>query len=205
MGSLVLSLGKLHGGLGRFLPCEVGTHFSMLRHVGWERRSHGLTSRPLESCHHQCLKAVCGLLGYPAGAAAELLDGSVKLRCCTTLFGKRIPSWSFPRFNRLGSDGPCGWLSHAAMGCLEPALEGTGIGRPPSQTGRRGWRTGAGSLEFVCTRARAWTATLLQHFVRSSSLHVHRQNSVAPHVCFYCMRTSTEHPEHIRHHSRVLS
>ena len=43
--------------------------------MGWEQCSHGLTSRPLETCHHQCLKAVCGFLGYPAGAAAELVDG----------------------------------------------------------------------------------------------------------------------------------
>ena len=43
-----------------------------------------------ESCHHQCLKAVCGVLGYPAGAAAELLDGTLKLRHCTTVFTKRL-------------------------------------------------------------------------------------------------------------------
>ena len=33
---------------------------SRLRHLGWNQCSHGLTSRPLESCHHQCLEAVCG-------------------------------------------------------------------------------------------------------------------------------------------------
>ena len=41
---------------------------------------------PLESCHHQCLWAICGVLGYPKGSAAELLDGSLKLRYCTTVF-----------------------------------------------------------------------------------------------------------------------
>ena len=63
ISSLVRALGKLPGGLGRFLPCQVGAHLSRLRHLGWNQCSHGLTSRPLESCHHRCLSAVCGLLG----------------------------------------------------------------------------------------------------------------------------------------------
>ena len=86
LSSLVRALAKLAGGLGRFLPCRVGSHMSRLRHLGWNQCSHGLTSRPLESSHHQCLKAVCGVLGYPKGSALELLDGTLKLRHCTTLF-----------------------------------------------------------------------------------------------------------------------
>ena len=97
ISSLVRALGKLPGGLGRFLPCQVGTHLSRLRHLGWNQCSHGLTSRPLESCHHRCLSAVCGVLGYSEGSAAELLDGSLKLRCCVTPFSNRFPSWSLPQ------------------------------------------------------------------------------------------------------------
>ena len=97
LSSLLRALCKLPGGLGRFLPCRLGPHLSRLRHVGWNQCSHGLDSRPLESCHHQCLKAVCGLLGYPQGSALELLDGTLKLRYCTTLFTKRFPPWSLPR------------------------------------------------------------------------------------------------------------
>ena len=48
--SLFRALGKLIGGLGRFIPCTVGGHMSRLRHLGWHQCSHGLTSRPLESC-----------------------------------------------------------------------------------------------------------------------------------------------------------
>ena len=96
LSSLVRALGKLPGGLGRFLPCQVGTHLSRLRHLGWNQCSHGLTSRPLESCHHRCLSAICGVLGYPKGSAAELLDGALKLRCCNTPFSNRFPSWSLP-------------------------------------------------------------------------------------------------------------
>ena len=96
ISSLVRALGKLPGGLVRFLPCQVGSHLSRLRHLGWNQCSHGLTSRPIESCHHLCLSAICGVLGYPRGSAAELLDGVLKLRCCTTPFSKRFPTWSLP-------------------------------------------------------------------------------------------------------------
>ena len=79
------------------MPCSLGSHLSRLRHVGWNQCSHGLDSRPLESCHHQCLKAVCGVLGYPKGSALELLDGTLKLRHCTDLFSKCFPPRSLPR------------------------------------------------------------------------------------------------------------
>ena len=98
ISSLVRALGKLPGGLGRFLPCSLGSHLSRLRHVGWNQCTHGLISRPSESCHHQCLMAICGVLGYPEGSALELLDGTLKLRYCTDLFTKRLPPWSLPRF-----------------------------------------------------------------------------------------------------------
>ena len=67
ISSLVRALAKLPGGIGRFLPCKVGSHMYRLRHLGWNQCSHGLTSRPLESCHHQCLKAVCGVFGLFQG------------------------------------------------------------------------------------------------------------------------------------------
>ena len=97
LNSLLRALCKLPGGLSRFLPCRLGPHLSRLRHVGWNQCSHGLDSRPLESCHHQCLRAVCGLLGYPQGSASELLDGTLKLRYCTLPFTRRFPPWSLPR------------------------------------------------------------------------------------------------------------
>ena len=37
------------------------------------------------------------VLGYPKGAAAQLLDGTLKLRYCTTIFTTRFPPWSLPR------------------------------------------------------------------------------------------------------------
>ena len=69
--SLVRASSKLPGGLGRFLPCRINSHMSRLGHLGWNQCSHGLTSRPSESCHHQCIEAVCGVLGYPKGSIVD--------------------------------------------------------------------------------------------------------------------------------------
>ena len=93
---LVRALGKLPGGLGRSLPCYVGGRFSRIRHLGWDQCSHGLTSGPLKTCHHQCLKAVCGLSSCPIGAAAELLDGSFK-----------VPSLHHPVLSKISLLGTC--------------------------------------------------------------------------------------------------
>ena len=97
LSSLVRALAKLPG-----LPCRLGSHLSRLRHVGWNQCSHGLNSRPSESCHHQCLKAVCGFWVYPKGSALELLDGTLKLRHCTTLFTMRFHPCSLPRVGHGG-------------------------------------------------------------------------------------------------------
>ena len=112
LSSLVRARAKLLGGLGRFLPCSLGSHMSRLRHLGWNQCSHGLTSRPLESCHHQCLKAVCDVLEYLKGSASELLDGTLKLRYCTTNFTTLFPPWSLPRVGNGGGKRQVGTPGH---------------------------------------------------------------------------------------------
>ena len=97
LSSLVRVLAKLPGGLGTFIPCHLGSYMSRLRHLGWNQCSHGLPSRPLETCHHQCLKAVCGVLVYPKGSALDLPDGTLMLRYCTTIFTTRFIPLSFSR------------------------------------------------------------------------------------------------------------
>ena len=49
IGALMRSLCLLPGGLGRFVPCSNGANHCRLRHIGWEKCGHGLTSRPRES------------------------------------------------------------------------------------------------------------------------------------------------------------
>ena len=51
IGALMRSLCLLPGGLGRFVPFSVGANHCRLRHIGWEKCGHGLTSRPRESTH----------------------------------------------------------------------------------------------------------------------------------------------------------
>ena len=53
VGALMRALCLLPGGLGRFVPCSIGANHCRLRHLGWERCSHGLTSRPRESASHK--------------------------------------------------------------------------------------------------------------------------------------------------------
>ena len=48
-GAIFRALRMLPGGLGRFLPGDIGANHSRLRHIGWEKCSHGLTSRPRET------------------------------------------------------------------------------------------------------------------------------------------------------------
>ena len=49
VGALMRSLCLLPGRLRRFVPCSVGANHCRLRHIGWEKCRHGLTSRPRES------------------------------------------------------------------------------------------------------------------------------------------------------------
>ena len=78
ISSLVRALTKLPGGIGRFLPKTIGILSS------------------------SCLKAAREVLGYPKGSASELLDGTLKLRHCTTIFTMRFPPWSLPRVGNGG-------------------------------------------------------------------------------------------------------
>ena len=46
IGALFRALVAVPGGVRRFVSCEVGANHCRLRHIGWERCGHGLTSRP---------------------------------------------------------------------------------------------------------------------------------------------------------------
>ena len=71
IGALMRSLCLLPGGLCRFVPCSIGANHCGLRHIGWERCGHGLTSGPRESASEPFLDELLQLFHYlPRSARA---------------------------------------------------------------------------------------------------------------------------------------
>ena len=95
IGAMMRSLCMLPGGLGRFVPCSIGADQCRLRHLGWERCSHGLTSRPQESAPCPFLDQLLLLFHYPPRSSGALLAGS-PLRYCSAKFASRTPFWALP-------------------------------------------------------------------------------------------------------------
>ena len=93
---MMRSLCLLPGGLGRFVPCSIGANHCRLRHLGWERCCHGLTSRPRESSSAPFLDQLLSLFHYPTGSSAALLDGTLPLRYCSFKFAAKTPFWVLP-------------------------------------------------------------------------------------------------------------
>ena len=89
IGAMMRSLCLLPGGLGRFVPCSIGANHCRLRHLGWERCCHGLTSRPRESASSPFLDQLLLLFHYPPGSSGALLAGSLPLRYCSSKFASK--------------------------------------------------------------------------------------------------------------------
>ena len=83
-------------GLGWFVPCSLGANHRRLRHTGWEKCGHGLTSRPRESAWEGFGDELLVLFGYPSGSAMALLGGELPLRYCSGKFACRVPTWGLP-------------------------------------------------------------------------------------------------------------
>ena len=92
-GALFRALVGLPGGIRSFVSCDLGAKHCRLRHLGWEKCGHGLTSRPRESASEGLLDELLVLFGYPSGSAAALLAGELSLRCCFGRFACRVPTW----------------------------------------------------------------------------------------------------------------
>ena len=94
--AMMRSLFMLLGGLGRFVPCSIGANHYRLRHLGWERCSHGLTSRPQESASVPFLDQLLLLFHYLPRSSGALLTGSFPLRYCSARVASRTPFWALP-------------------------------------------------------------------------------------------------------------
>ena len=90
------ALSLLLGGLRRFLPGGIGANHSRLRHIGWDKCSHGLTSRPRETSSVDFLDELLVLFGYPSASGADLLAGTLPLRYYSESFARRVPTWRLP-------------------------------------------------------------------------------------------------------------
>ena len=96
LGALFRGLRDLPFRLRRFVPCDIGANHCRLRHIGWERCGHGLTSRPRESASEDFLNRLLVLFGYPDGSDAALLAGVLPLRYCSARFACKLPTWRPP-------------------------------------------------------------------------------------------------------------
>ena len=94
--ALMRSLCLLPGGLRRFVPCSIGANHCRLRHIGWEKCGHGLTSRPRESASELFLNELLSLFRYPPKSGRALLTGTLPLRYCAARFAYSTPTWRLP-------------------------------------------------------------------------------------------------------------
>ena len=101
IGAMMRSLCMLLGGLGRVVPCSVGANHCRLRHFGWEKCGHGLTSRPRESASELFLNELLSLFRYPPESGRALLNGTLPLRYCAARFAKSTPTWRLPVSGRV--------------------------------------------------------------------------------------------------------
>ena len=102
IGAFMRSLCLLPGGLARFVPCFIGANHCRLRHIGWEKCGHGLTSKPRESASVPFLDELLFLFRYPVGSGRALLAGTLLLRYCFDRFACRTPIWRLPAFGGVG-------------------------------------------------------------------------------------------------------
>ena len=103
IGALMRSLCLLPGGLRRFVPCSIGANHCRLRHIGWEKCGHGLTSRPRESASELVLDELLSLFRFPSKSGRALLNGTLPLRYCAARFAYSTPTWRLPVSGHVGS------------------------------------------------------------------------------------------------------
>ena len=98
------SLCFLPGGLRRFVPYSIGANHCRLRHIGWEKCGHGLSSRPRESASVLFLDELLSLFRYPPRSGRALVGGTLPLRYCAARFCLLYSDLAFAGF------WSCSWL-----------------------------------------------------------------------------------------------
>ena len=126
-GAIFRALSLLPGGLGRFLPGGIGANHCRLRHIGWDKCSHGLSSRPRETSSVWFLDELLVLFGYPSASGAGLLAGTLPLRFFSESFARRIPTWRLPEGGNVASFLASGGLVRGGPSALSIALGGAGV------------------------------------------------------------------------------
>ena len=126
-GAIFRALRMLPGGLGRFLPGDIGANHGRLRHIGWEKCCHGLTSRPRETSSVGFLDELLLLFGYPAASGADLLAGTLPLRYYSESFARTIPASRLPESGNVASFLASGELVRGGPCALSSALGGAGF------------------------------------------------------------------------------
>ena len=175
VGAIMRSLCFLPGGLGRSVPCFVGANHCRLRHIGWEKCGHGLSSRPRESASEPFFNELLGLFRYPARSGRALLAGTLSLRYSAARFACSTPTWRLPVPGRVAD------LVAAHVGAGREALvddvgqevhwvSGSGSGRKRIRLNRRTPAHLAGCM--VHSRPRVWKR--LSH-VETSSISDHKR------------------------------
>ena len=120
----------LPGGLGRFLPggywgpCSIGANHCRLRHIGWDKCCHGLTSRPRKTSSVWFLDELLILFGYSAASGADLLAGVLPLRYFSENFARKISTWRLPENGSVASFLASGELVRGVPSALSAALGG---------------------------------------------------------------------------------
>ena len=122
IGALFRGLRDLPLGLRRFVPCDIGANHCRLRHIGWERCGHGLTSRPRESASEDFFNMLLVLFCYLDGSAAALLAGVLPLRYCSARFACKFSTWELPDKGHV-----CELVTDGVVGAR--VLDGDGICR----------------------------------------------------------------------------
>ena len=126
-GAIFRALSLLPGGLGRFLPGGIGANHCRLRHIGWGKCSHGLTSRPRETSSVWFLDELLVLFGYPSASGASLLAGTLPLRFFSESFACRVPTWRLPEGGNVPSFLASRGLVWGGPNALSTALGRAGV------------------------------------------------------------------------------